>query len=79
MRINVDNYETIDRAEKILFKDYKKMWFDAENIDGYIEENELLNIIDDLCDEIDRLQEQEEVINDYPNEERDREREVLGI
>ena len=79
MRIDEDNYGIIDRAEKILFTEYEKHWFDAENIDGYMDEEELLSIIEDLCDEIERLQEPIEIINDYPNEERDREREVLGI
>lgn len=41
---------------------------------------ELNNILDDMQDDINRLK--EEITpndNDYPNEERDREREVLGI
>ena len=79
MRIDEDNYGIIDRAEKILFTEYKKHWFDAENIDGYIDDYEILSIIENLCDEIERLQEPKNEINDYPNEERDREREELGI
>ncbi len=79
MRINEDNYNIIDRAEKILFTEYNKHWFDAENIDGYMDEEELLSIIENLCDEIERLQQPTETVNDYPNEEREREREVLGI
>lgn len=79
MRINENNYNIIDRAEKILFTEYDKRWFDAENIDGYIDEEQLLSIIEDLCNEIERLQQPTEIINDYPNEERDREIEVLRI
>lgn len=46
----------------------------------FITIEELIGTIEDLDSEIERLQEQlEEKKNDYPNEERDREREVLGI
>ena len=40
-----------------------------DNIDGYIEKEELIQIIDDLCSKVDRLQEekenQEEMIKEY--------------
>ena len=69
MRIDESNWEVIDRAEKILFTDYEKQWYDAENIDGYIETEELIQIIDDLCSKVDRLQEekenQEEMIREH--------------
>lgn len=69
MRIDETNYAIIDRAEKLLFTDYEKRWYDAENIDGYIEEETLLDIIDDLCSEIDRLQEQLEEQKEKHEEE----------
>ena len=50
-----------------------------DEMTGLVNED-CFSIIEDLCDEIEYLKEQNKIIeNDYPNEEEDREREVLGI
>ena len=53
-----------------------------DDMTGIVNEDAFV-IIDNLCSEIDRLQEKLEekieYVNDYPNEEEDRERKVLGI
>ena len=58
MKVNESNYETLEKASKITGTDYEIRWFDAENIDGYVDEETMLYIIDDLMCEIDRLQEE---------------------
>lgn len=77
MRISEDNYGIFYRAEDLLNKIYD-MNIQDDTFEGNIEEEEILTIIEDLCDEIEMLRKKKEE-NDYPEEERDREREVLGI
>ena len=57
MKVNEDNYETIKRAEEITGGNNIR-WFDAENIDGYIETDNLLAIINDLVAEYHRIEEE---------------------
>lgn len=82
MRIGENEYSVIDNAENITGIDYEIKWFDKDTLDGYIEEDNLICIIDDLLNEIDRLNEEIEELkkpkeDDY--EELYRERKVLGI
>lgn len=60
MRINESNYETFERVHKLTNTKYEIIWKDAENIDGYIPEDEMLAMIEDLICEIDRLKEEAE-------------------
>lgn len=62
MKIDESNYEILEKASKMTGTDYEIRWFDAENIDGYIEIETLINIIEDLICEVDRLQEEIEDI-----------------
>lgn len=57
MIVDESNFDILDRASKITRTDYSIRWFDAENINGYIETEAMLSIIDDLIYEIDILQE----------------------
>ena len=59
MRIDESNYEILERAGKITMSNYLEAvnWTDAENIKGFIDPDELLNIIEDLMCEIHRLEE----------------------
>ena len=58
MRVDESNFETLDKASKITGTDYEIKWFDAKDIDGYIDGDTMLCIIEDLMYEIDRLQEE---------------------
>lgn len=60
MKIDEDRYLTINKAQRLLFHNYEINWKDAENLEGYIDEDTLLDIIDDLCDEVERLEEEKE-------------------
>lgn len=60
MIINEYNYEILDRVHKITSTDYEIKWFNAENIEGYIDPEGLLCMIEDLLYEIDYLQEKYE-------------------
>lgn len=60
MRISVDNYDVFERVQNITKVDYEIIWKDAENIDGYIDEDGILAMIEDLICEIDRLKEEAE-------------------
>lgn len=60
MKVDESNYETLQKASNITFTDYEIKWFDAENINGYIEVDSLLSMIEDLICEIEHLQEKYE-------------------
>lgn len=77
MRINEDNFGVFYRAADILKKTYY-MNIQDDTFEGWIEDEQVLTMIEDLCDEIDMLRSTKEE-NDYANEEADRERQVLGI
>ena len=62
MKVDESNYETLEKASKMTGTDYEIKWFDAENIDGYIDGETMLCMIEDLIYEIDRLQEEIEDI-----------------
>lgn len=58
MKVDESNFETLDKVSKITGGEYEIKWFDAENLDGYIDEYTMLYMIEDLIYEIDRLQEE---------------------
>jgi len=57
MIVDESNYETLDKVSKITLTDYEIRWFNAENIDGYIDSYALFSMVEDLLLEIDRLEE----------------------
>lgn len=57
MIVNESNFEILDKASKITLTDYDIKWFDAENINGYIDTDSLIAIIEDLICEVDHLEE----------------------
>lgn len=70
MRVDEDNYWILQKASRITGTDYDIRWFDAENIDGYIDTQNICPMIEDLLIEIDRLQEelddlQEDIKDNY--------------
>lgn len=58
MKISVDNYDVFERVQNITKVDYEIIWKDAENIEGYIDENTILGMMEDLILEVDRLKEE---------------------
>ncbi len=78
MRITEDNFEVFYRAEGILNKIYDGWNINDDTFEGTLDDESILTMIEDLCDEIEMLRKKKEQ-NDYPDEERDRERQVLGI
>ena len=79
MRVNEDSYLVFHRVEELLRKNYDGWNIDDDTFKGTLEEESILTMIEDLCDEIEHLQEDNNYGVDYPDEERDREREVLGL
>ena len=69
MRVDESNFETLKKTMDITLVDYEINWYDAENIKGHIESDELLSIIDDLIVEYhvleEKLEEQKEYCNQY--------------
>lgn len=57
MKIDESNYDVIRKAEDYTSTDYGIIWKDAENIDGVIPVENLLNIVEDLMCEIGCLNE----------------------
>ena len=65
MRVGEDNYEIFERVSEITMTDYDIKWWDSHNIQGYIEPDSLLDMIEDLICEVDRLEEKiEHIIQD---------------
>lgn len=60
MKVNESNFELLKRVSDITMTDYEIVWKDAENIDGYIDEDGVLAMIEDLILEIDRLKEEQQ-------------------
>lgn len=83
--MKLDSYDLniLDKVEKITLTDYDIRKYPERN-EGYIDSDNLIVLIEDLLNEIDIRNEKIEDLenddeNDYPNEERDREREILEI
>jgi len=65
MEITESNYNIFERAMEITGVEYNVMWTEAENLEGYMFDDSVLNIIEDLIMEIDRLKEvNEDLIKD---------------
>ena len=62
MKVNESNYDILKRVEDITNTDYEIKWFDAENIDGYIESDSLISMIEDLIGKVENLEEEIEDI-----------------
>jgi len=58
MKVNESNFELLKKVSDITMTDYEIIWKDAENIDGYIDENTILGMMEDLILEVDRLKEE---------------------
>lgn len=52
MKVDESNEAILNKASKYTKTNYIK-WFDAENIEGYIEQDDLIDIIDSLIYQID--------------------------
>jgi len=57
MRVDENNFDILKRASDITLTDYDIKWFDAENIDGYIDGDNVISMIEDLIYEISCLNE----------------------
>ncbi len=66
MRIDEKTFNILDKASKITLTDYEIKWFDKENKDGYIDNENLICAIEDLLLEIGYLH---ELIDDLKNKE----------
>jgi hypothetical protein len=51
MKVDESNFETLQRAYDITGITNKIFWRDAENIDGYIDTDDVINLMDVLIDE----------------------------
>ena len=58
MRIDDSNYLTIKNVLDITLVDYDIKWYDAENHEGYIEEDSILSMLDDLMTEVHKKEEE---------------------
>lgn len=68
MIVDESVFDIIEKASKITLTDYDIKWFDAENINGYIDTDNLILIIEDLICEVNHL---EEKIEDIEQDMRD--------
>lgn len=60
MKIDVSNYDVFERVSNITNTDYEIIWKDKKDLVGYIDEDGILSMIEDLICEIDRLKEEAE-------------------
>lgn len=58
MKIDDSNYLTIKSVSDITLVDYEIKWYDAENNEGYIEEDSILAMLDDLMTEVHKKEEE---------------------
>lgn len=73
MRVDESNYAVLRRAEDMLGIDYEIKITNDDECKGFIDNDAVSEMIDDLCSEIDRLKEEleeqkeyyEETIRDY--------------
>ena len=57
MKIDESNFSTIKTVSDKTGTEYDIKWYDAENIDGYVETETILCMFEDLIYEIDKLEE----------------------
>lgn len=60
MEVNETNFDVLQSASRLTGTDYEIIWKDAENIEGYITEDSLVSMLEDLVGEIERLEEEKE-------------------
>ena len=60
MEVNETNFSILQSASRLTGTDYEIIWKDAENIEGYITEDSLVSMLEDLVGEIERLEEEKE-------------------
>lgn len=60
MRIDESNYKIINRILQLTGVDYDIKWFDGVN--GYIDNDKVISMLEDLIGENDRLEEEKEDI-----------------
>lgn len=60
MIVNEYNFDILNKVSKITLTDYEIKWFNAENIEGYIDPEGLFCMIENLLCEIEYLQEKYE-------------------
>lgn len=65
MKVDESNFDLFQRVAKATGADYDIKWFDAENIDGYIHEDNILAMLEDLLYELDSAK---EIIEDIKND-----------
>lgn len=58
MRVNEDNYAVLRRAEDLLKTDFSINITNDDECKGYIDDDNLVEMIDELCTEVDMLREQ---------------------
>lgn len=56
MKVDESVYNTLKEAMSYTNNNYDIKWFDKDMIEGYIEEDEILEIIEDLCYLVDKWQ-----------------------
>lgn len=65
MKVNESNYGVLKKVSDTTLVDYEIKWFDAENIDGYIESESLISMLEDLLGELEKEKEKyEDLKND---------------
>lgn len=65
MRVDEDNYGVLRRAEDILGTDYGLNITNDDECKGFIDSDNLTQMIDDLCMELDRLKESLDDLKEY--------------
>ena len=65
MKVDESNYDLFQRVSKATGTDYDIKWFDAEDIDGYIDADNVLAMLEDLLYELGSAQ---EMIDDIKND-----------
>ena len=75
--MKLDNYDlqVLDEAQDLLETDIGVTKYPSGG--GWVERDKLISMIEEFI--YNCKKKEEKTTNDYPNEERDREREVLGI
>ena len=65
MRVDEDNYGVFRRAEDMLNTDYEINITNDDECKGFIDNDNVAQMIDDLCSEVDRLKEELEEQKEY--------------
>ena len=65
MRVDEDNCSVLRRAEDMLGTDYEINITNDDECKGFIDTDNIVELIDDLCSELDRLKEELEEQREY--------------